>query len=101
MDAAWDVAAAIIELALDAPGERLLLGEYRAASGDQDVEERLRFMRPAYAAFRLGYTRMAADALGNGNDGRRMRSAATRYAAVLRRALSAENIDGQSCATGM
>lgn len=99
-DVAWDLAAAAIELALDPAADRMLVREYQAVSGDRDVEHRVRFMRPVYAAFRLGYTTLAAGALGTSGDAGRMRAASERYADVLRRELSRDRIAGQSCATG-
>lgn len=99
-DVAWDLAAAVIELALNPMADRMLVREYQAASGDRDIECRLRFMRPAYAAFRLGYTTLASRALGTSGDAGRMRAAAERYGAVLRRELSSDRVDDQSCATG-
>jgi hypothetical protein len=99
-DVAWDLAAAGIELALNPAADRMLVREYQAASGDHEVERRLRFMRPTYAAFRLGYTTLASVALGASPDAARMRAASGRYAGVLRRELCTDRVDGQSCATG-
>ena len=99
-DVAWDVAATIIEFQLDAVATRRLLNEYVAASGDTQVEQRLPFMRSAYAAFRLGYTRLGAETLGASRDGERLREASRQYEEVLRRELSVFAVDGQSCATG-
>jgi hypothetical protein len=78
-DPAWDVAAAIIELDLDAEAAQQLLSEYRRTSGDDGLEERLAFHAAAYSAFRLGYTTLAADTLGDGDDGARFRREAARY----------------------
>lgn len=99
-DIAWDVAAAAIELDLDSAEEQMLIREYLMLSGDRAVAERLPFMRAAYTAFRLGYTVLAGDALGATADGDRIRRAAARYAAGLKRELSAREVDGQSYATG-
>jgi hypothetical protein len=62
----WDVAGAALELDIDLPGPALP------------------FYRTAYAAFRLGYATMAAEALGGSPDGRRFGALAARYAANLR-----------------
>jgi hypothetical protein len=99
-DIAWDLAGACIEWDLDAPATRMLVREYAAASGDRTIEPRLRFMRAGYAAFRLGYTSLASDALGETPDGVRLRAATGRYAAVLRRELLDESLGGQSYAAG-
>jgi hypothetical protein len=99
-DVAWDVAAAAIEFELDSAEMRFLIREYKAASGDTEIDRRLRVMRPAYAAFRLGYTTLGASALGTSRDAERLRDASRRYANVLQRELSASELDGQSCATG-
>lgn len=99
-DIAWDVAGAAIELGLDAEAERVLLDEYRSASGDIGIERRLRFMRPMYAAFRLGYTTLGCSALGESPDGNRLRAASRRYRNVLQRELSAKDMDDRSRATG-
>lgn len=99
-DIAWDVAAAVIELDLDRGQEHMLVREYQMLSGDRGVTGRLPFMRAAYIAFRLGYTAMAANALGATADGDRMRRAAGQYAAGLKRELSAREVVGQSYATG-
>lgn len=99
-DIAWDLAGALIELELDGAGEQMLVREYRRASGDDNIEPRLQFMRPAYAAFRLGYTTLGAAALGDNRDGLRMRQQSVRYADALGRALSLDRSHGQSCAAG-
>jgi hypothetical protein len=62
----WDIAGAAIELDIDLPGVALP------------------FYRTAYAAFRLGYAAMAAEALGDSPDGKRFTAEMARYAANLR-----------------
>jgi hypothetical protein len=98
-DVAWDLAAAAIEWRLDAAETALLIREYVSVSRDVDIEPRLHFMRAAYAAFRLGYTTLGANALGAASDGVRLRDASRDYADLLRRELTCR-VDGQSCATG-
>jgi hypothetical protein len=63
---AWDAAGAAIELDLALPGAALP------------------FYRTAYAAFRLGYATMAAEALGDSPDGERFERLAGRYRGNLR-----------------
>jgi hypothetical protein len=99
-DIAWDLAGAAIELELAPAAERMLIREFQLAAGHIDVDCRLPFMRAAYLAFRLGYTTMAATALGASDDAKRMRTAADRYGQLLQRELSAYRVNGQSCATG-
>jgi hypothetical protein len=86
-DPAWDLAGAIVELALDTEASRSMLDGYEAACGDSGVQQRLPFFVAAYAAFRVGYTAMAAESLGETEDGRRFASARRRYERALRRAL--------------
>lgn len=86
-DIAWDLAGAVVELGLDREGERLLLREYMASSGDRGLDARLRFMRPAYLAFRLGYATLASQALAGSPDGNRMQREVARYREALRHEL--------------
>lgn len=58
-DAAWDLAAAAIELGLD---ERALVQRFRANGGRGATGEVLRFSRLCYLAFQLGYWTLANDA---------------------------------------
>lgn len=99
-DVAWDIAATIIEFDLNGAETQSLVREYELASGDREIATRLAFMRAAYAAFRLGYTTLGAEALGSGADANRLRHASCRYANVLRDELSTADVVGQSCATG-
>jgi hypothetical protein len=105
-DIAWDIAGALVEFELSAPARHLLLREYIARTGDRGIHRRLPLYRAAYLAFRLGYTTMAAEALGSAPDGMRMRAAVRRSGEALRRELSpwlasaAEHVAyGQSYAT--
>ncbi|HEX5385267.1 MAG TPA: HAD-IIIA family hydrolase [Gemmatimonadales bacterium] len=90
-DIAWDLAAAAVEFALDADGERALVDAYARHSGDRGTAERLPAYRLAYLAFRVGYCTLAAEALGSissaAADAERFRAATARYAAALRDAL--------------
>jgi hypothetical protein len=60
-DIAWDLAGFISEWNLDREGAGFFLSCYRKASGD-DAKPRLGAYLLAYAAFRLGWSRMAAQA---------------------------------------
>lgn len=82
------MAGACVELELDPEAERALIRAYRARSGDRRIGTRLPFYRRAYLAFRLGYTTLAAQALGESPNASGMRGAARRYAELLRRQLS-------------
>lgn len=87
-DAAWDVAGMIEEWDLDTEARATFVTAYRERSGDATIEDRLPVWRVAYLATRLGYTSLAAEALGDDPDGARMRRLSERHAARLRRALS-------------
>lgn len=95
-DIAWDLAAACVELDMPAAACRRLVGDYARLSGDAAVGERLPFFHAAYLAFRVGYTRMAADALDAPDDAQGMLELASGYEARLRRALSREDDRGGS-----
>ena len=77
-DIAWDVAGAAVELDLSAEEQEELRALVRADAA------LLRFLKPAYRAFQLGYHTMAADAWGGGEEAARARRAAERYAEGLR-----------------
>jgi hypothetical protein len=85
-DSAWDVAGLFVELDLAADAGASLLDRYAAGSGDRAIAHRLPFYLAAYAAFRLGYCAMAADALAAGEQ-QRFQQQRQRYADALRRAL--------------
>ncbi|HET7599155.1 MAG TPA: HAD-IIIA family hydrolase [Gemmatimonadales bacterium] len=87
-DVAWDLAGAAVELALDRAAERALVERYAALAGDPDVARRLPAYRLAYLALRLGYASLAADSLGDSDDGARFRAAVRRHQAQLRRLLA-------------
>jgi hypothetical protein len=70
-DVLWDIAGAEAELRLDQHAAGRLLDRYVAESGDGTAPRRLPFYRIAYAAFQVGYTTMAAQSLGELEDGGR------------------------------
>jgi hypothetical protein len=86
-DAAWDVAGACVELRPSTDTRDALIAAYAHASGDSRVEEQLPYWTLAYLAFRLGYTSLAAHALGSSADGDGMRALAARYVTDIRQLL--------------
>ena len=88
-DIAWDVAGMIDEWELGPAEQRAFLDDFIAKSGDDRIEARLPIWRVAYLAFRAGYTKLAAGALGNDADGHRMIAMHQRYAARLASSLEA------------
>ncbi len=89
-DVAWDLAGAEVELELE-EDERALLHETVARRGAKAPDpEVLRFHRLCYLAFQLGHHALAADTFAGwlSEEATRLRRAAGRYAAWLRRELS-------------
>jgi hypothetical protein len=78
-DIAWDIAGCIVELELNQPAARYLVGRYRLASHDDSIELRLPFFHAAYLAYRGGYATLAADTLGASADGRAFSRLQERY----------------------
>ncbi len=76
VDIAWDLAGAVVEFALHSGTresiESPLLERYQKYSGD-DASSRLHAYLLAYAAFRLGYCKMAADAMQGSEEEPRLR----------------------------
>jgi len=83
-DIAWDIASACLEFDLMPHARRRLIQRYRALSNDRTICARLPLHAVTYLAYRLGYTTMAAETLGEDPDGRRFAAAATRYTHLLR-----------------
>jgi hypothetical protein len=88
-DIAWDVAAAAFELNLDMQSRTHLVEQYRRLSGDRGITRRLHHYAIAYLSFRLGYTSMAATALGQTADGARFSVQVQRYVQMLMSELKA------------
>ncbi len=78
-DIAWDVAGTIVEFELSANRAVELTRRYRALSGDATIDQRLPFYVTAYLAYRIGYTSLAQESLGDSDEGRRFRALHTRY----------------------
>jgi hypothetical protein len=87
-DIAWDVAGCCVEFALDRRRENYLIEQYRMLANDPDIAGRLPFYLIAYAAFRLGYSTMAASALGASPDGAKFNALRDHYASMLKRKIS-------------
>jgi hypothetical protein len=86
-DIAWDLAGAAVEFGFDERAQRFLVERYAALSGDVGVSRVLPFYRVAYLAFRLGYTTLGAETVGEGGEQVRLERAARRYRALLRRVI--------------
>ena len=84
-DIAWDLAAAEIEFRLSGAQAGFLRRRYTAWSGDTGVARRLPFYRRAWLAFRLGYTQLAAEEAGIGDEAERFRRATCIYRHRLQR----------------
>jgi hypothetical protein len=82
-DIAWDVAAAVFELDLEARSRSHLVARYRRLSGDRGITRRLHHYAIAYLSFRLGYATLATSVLGQTADGVRFTGQAKRYARLL------------------
>ncbi len=70
-DIAWDLAGASIEWKLNESESAELVRRYRHISND-DAQGRLHSYRLAYAAFRMGYTKMAACAMRGSDEEERL-----------------------------
>jgi hypothetical protein len=81
-DIAWDLAGVCVEWQLDGDAREFFLSEYRRANGDNPAA-RLQAYEIAYAAFRLGWSRMAAASVCGSGDEDRLLGDAARYREVL------------------
>jgi hypothetical protein len=80
-DIAWDLAGVIIEWGLSADAAAFFLEAYRHASGDNSAT-RLKGYLMAYALFRMGYCKMAAEAMQGSGEEARLRKAFAFYREV-------------------
>jgi len=78
-DIAWDLAGAAAEFGLNPHRAAELTRRYRALSGDSTIGDRLPFYVTAYLAYRIGYTSLAQESLGDSDDGIRFRALHRRY----------------------
>ena len=77
-DIAWDLAGTIVEWRLPDVAAAHFLERYRELSGD-DARPRLQSYRLAYTLFRMGYCKMAAEAMRGSEEGSRLDSAYLSY----------------------
>lgn len=77
-DIAWDLAGAIVEWELSAEATDYFLRRYRALSGDE-ARPRIAAYRLAYTLFRMGYCKMAAEAMRGGDEEERLQRAYWAY----------------------
>jgi hypothetical protein len=78
-DIAWDLAGAVIEWELNPDAVHYLVSRYGALAGDHP-ELRLPHFLLAYSVFRMGYCKMAAEAMrGSGAEEHRLAQAYRRY----------------------
>jgi len=91
-DIAWDLAGAIIEWEMDRDAKELFLARYRRLTGD-DPAARLPAFLMAYSAFRLGYSKMAAEAVEDEPERQRLMRDYERYRQFLRARL--DHFDAQ------
>lgn len=84
-DIAWDVAGVCVECDLDREASTYFVGRYRSLARDVGITHRLPFYQAAYAAYRLGYARMAAESVADAAEVRRFRRLEQMYADRLRR----------------
>jgi len=84
-DICWDLAGAMFEWQLEDRERERLLKRYVRHSGDRRAPDRLPFYVLAYAAFRIGYTKLAIAALPYSTDRRRFERLLEQYLAALDR----------------
>lgn len=83
-DIAWDLAGLCVEWELSASAREFLLAEYRRLTGD-NPDARLPDYEVAYAAFRLGWSQMAAASVAGSPDEYRLLKQARGYRRLLHR----------------
>ncbi len=84
----WDLAAFCIEFDLDKEKQKEYLRYYLEKNEEKCFSERFQFYTIAYLAFRLGFTKLAADSLKENIDGKRFEIEANKYKSKLISALS-------------
>ncbi len=80
-DIAWDLAGAIVEWQLPPEAANHFLERYGALSGD-DAGARIEPYRLAYTLFRMGYCKMAAEAMRGTEEEKRLSAAYQAYRAL-------------------
>jgi hypothetical protein len=86
-DIAWDLAGTMVEWELSAAASDFLLEGYQRLSGDE-ARPRLASYRLAYSLFRMGYCKMAAEAMQGSTEEIRLQSAYRYYRRVAEQQLS-------------
>jgi hypothetical protein len=86
-DIAWDLAGTMVEWELPAGASEYLLERYHRLSGDE-ARPRLASYRLAYSLFRMGYCKMAAEAMQGSPEAIRLQSAYRSYRRVAEQQLS-------------
>jgi hypothetical protein len=81
-DIAWDLAGAIVEWEMDRDAKAFFLARYRRLTGDDPGPRLPAFLR-AYSAFRLGYSKMAAEGVGDEQERQRLLRDYERYRQFL------------------
>ena len=81
-DIAWDLAGAIVEWEMGECVAKCLLSKYLELTGD-DARRRIAAFITAYAAFRMGYCKMAATAMAGSNEEARLKLEYARYRGIL------------------
>jgi hypothetical protein len=81
-DVAWDLAGAIIEWEMGECVAHHLLALYSRVTGD-DARPRIQAFLTAYAAFRMGYCKMAAEAMRGNEEELRLQQDYLRYREIL------------------
>lgn len=79
-DIAWDIAGAAAEFGFDPD---VLAERYTRLLPDPTLKKRLPFYSTAYLAYRIGYSTLAAETLGDTLDGRRFRRLVSTYTCQL------------------
>lgn len=90
-DIAWDLAGTIVEWKLSPQAADFFLHQYRALSGDE-ARPRIEAYRLAYTLFRMGYCKMAAEAMRGSEEEERLRRAYLGYRDL------AQQLTGQAAA---
>ncbi len=96
-DIAWDLAGTIVEWRMERAARDYFLDAYRQASGD-DARPRLRAYLLAYTMFRLGYCKMAAEAMRGCDEEPRLAREYRRYRALAEAQLRSRREAGASIA---
>lgn len=92
-DIAWDLAGTCIEFQMETAARDFFLDRYRMHSGDNVSDAMIEFYTIAYLAFRIGYSRMAADVTSGTRDHERFGALQLGYTCLLKSQLAAPAAD--------